>query len=454
MPRSGDTAGPISLAHALEDHSAAGVEILFSEPAPMLRWSLGLLTALILSLIGWAFVGKADVIVSAPGVLSPEDDVRRVYSPAQGELEGLLVNEGEIVRAGDSLARIRSRDAIALAAEAEQASLALANVELEAAQFPATLALLQQEAELIESELTSKQEQLDRRLVSGSSELRREQLARLKQARGELAQARNERDRANRQYRSYQALSGTAVSEIDAEDARIAFEQASSRFAQADANLRALESQFIREAAANRNELAALQVEIEQLRITLGRKQMEVELAPRTMDVKLAAARARAEASQQIRFEEGIGDDVLVILAPTDGIVTQISATQLGDGVGPRTPLINLAPLQSRKVLKVLIAERDRGFLREGADVKMKFNAFPYQQHGFIEGTLEFVSPTTQTDGETPVPAYRGTVSLAREHFTVQDRQQEIRYGMSATAEIVVRQRRIIDMLLDPIRGL
>ncbi|MFK7913422.1 MAG: HlyD family efflux transporter periplasmic adaptor subunit [Pseudomonadales bacterium] len=444
--------GPASLAQALEDHSAAGVQLLYSEPAPLLRYSLALISALLLSLFAWSFVGKADVIVSAPGVLSPEDDVRRVYSPGEGELEGLLVREGDPVQAGAPLARVRSRNAIALAAEAQQAALALAGLELEEAQFPATLALLEQEAELLQSDLEAKQEQLDRRLVSGSSELRREQLARLKQARGAVAKARNERDRTNRQYRSYRELSGSAVSEVEAEDARIAYEQAASQFQQAAANLRALESQFIREAANNRTELAAAQVEIEQLRIAQGRKRIEIEQAPRELEVRLAAARAKAESSRQIRFEEGIGNNVLVILAPTDGVITNINATQTGDSVSPSTPLLNIAPKGSRKVLRVLIAERDRGFLNEGSEVKMKFNAFPYQQHGFVEGTLEYVSPTTQNGEQQSAPAYRGFVSLDRDHFMVRERRQEIRYGMTAVAEIVVRKRRMIDMLLDSIR--
>ncbi|MGI9326172.1 MAG: HlyD family efflux transporter periplasmic adaptor subunit [Pseudomonadales bacterium] len=454
MSTAGESAGPLPLAQALEDHSAVGVQILFSEPAPMLRWSLLLIGSLLLSLIGWAFIGKADVIVSAVGVLSPEDDVRRVYSPGEGELEGLLVREGDPVAAGDPLARVRSRDAIQLAAQAQQAALELANVELEEAQFPATLALLQQEADLLEGDLGAKQDQLDRRIVSGSNQLRREQLARLKQARGELAQTRNERDRTNRQWRSYRELSGSAISEVEADNARIAYEQAASRFAQADANLRALESQFIREAAEDRAELARLQVEIEQLRIALGRKQIEIEQAPQLLQVRLAAARAKADSSRQIRFEEGIGDDVLVILSPTDGIITRISSTQTGDKVAPNTPLFNIAPRGSRKVLKVQIAERDRGFISEGAEVKLKFNAFPYQRHGFINGTLEFVSPTTQVTTPNTPPAYRGFVSLERDHYVVRDQEQAIRYGMSATAEIVVRQRRIIDMLLDPLRGL
>ncbi len=454
MPSNGGGQGPVALARALEDHSAEGVQILFAEPAPLLKRSLFLVLALVVSLIVWAFVGHADVIVTATGVLSPEEDVRRVYSPAEGELEGMLVREGDPVSLGDPVARVRSRDAIQLAAQAQQAELELANVELEQSQFSASLALLEQEAELLQNDLVNKQAQLDREIVSGSDRLKQEQVARLKQARGTLEQARNQRNQSQRQYANFRALSGAAVSEVDVEQARIAFESASAEYQQADANLRALELQFINEAAQDRADLEALRLEIEKLRIQIGHKNMEIEQAPKIMEVRLAAAQAKAESSRQIRFEQGIGDNVLVILSPVDGIVTQVTSNQTGDKVFPNTPVINVAPRGSRKVLKVDIAEQDRGFLVEGSVVKIKFNAFPYQQHGFIDGTLEYISPTTQRTAENQLPAYRGFVSLERDHFIVRGETQRIRYGMSAIAEIVVRERRLIDMLIDPIRGL
>ena len=47
-------------------------------------------------------------------------------------------------------------------------------------------------------------------------------------------------------------------------------------------------------------------------------------------------------------------------------------------------------------MLKIEIAEHDRAFLREGQPVKLKFNAFPYQRYGLIDGTLQFISPATK----------------------------------------------------------
>ena len=72
------------LSAALEDHSAEGIEILYSEPSGMITATIMLMLLIVVSALVWSFVGRADVIVTAPGVLGPEDEVRRVYAPING----------------------------------------------------------------------------------------------------------------------------------------------------------------------------------------------------------------------------------------------------------------------------------------------------------------------------------------------------------------------------------
>jgi HlyD family secretion protein len=100
--------------------------------------------------------------------------------------------------------------------------------------------------------------------------------------------------------------------------------------------------------------------------------------------------------------------------------------------------------------VKVAIAESDRAFLREGQPVKVKFNAFPYQRYGVINGVLDYISPATKPTSQNNQPVYEGRVSLQRDHYEVGKAKYPLRYGMTATVEIVVRERRLIDLALDP----
>ena len=71
---------PVSLSEALQDYSAEGAEILYSEPSPLLRAMIYLIAALLLTGLAWSFIGHADVIVSAPGVLAPEEALAEIQS--------------------------------------------------------------------------------------------------------------------------------------------------------------------------------------------------------------------------------------------------------------------------------------------------------------------------------------------------------------------------------------
>jgi HlyD family secretion protein len=69
-----------------------------------------------------------------------------------------------------------------------------------------------------------------------------------------------------------------------------------------------------------------------------------------------------------------------------------------------------------------------------------------------IDGTLEFISPATKPSVQNKQPVYEGRVRLERDYYTVGDQKYPLRYGMTATSETVVRERRLIDLALDPFR--
>ena len=45
-------------------------------------------------------------------------------------------------------------------------------------------------------------------------------------------------------------------------------------------------------------------------------------------------------------------------------------------------------------------------------------------------------------------------MTLQRDHFLVAEQKVPLRYGMTATAEVIVRERRLIDLALDPFRDI
>ena len=446
----------VPLADALGDHSSEGIAILTAEPWRALHALIYTMIALVLSALAWSFVGRADVMVTEQGTLVPASEVRRFYAPIDGELVNLYVAEGQPVAKGDVLARLNARGAVEAASNAMQAQLKLENAERDWRQFPEKKALLEQKASTLRQAMELEEQQHQKRTALGTSQLVDEQKAQMAEARTTVEETRRARDAAQLEVDKYERVlagpGGGGVSQLQVEskrNARLAAENA-YRLAQSRVNeLAARQSQELVQAEA---QLEASGEQLKKLRLDYEAAANELATAEEKLRLQLNTARVEADTAARIRFENIDKDNFLQILAPVSGVVTDLSSTQPGDKVQANTPLGGIAPSNSRSVVKVEIAENDRAFLREGLPVKLKFNAFPYQRYGVINGTLEYVSPATKPSPQTRQPVYEGRVSLERDYYPVAETKYPLRYGMTAAVEIVVRQRRLVDLALDPFR--
>jgi hemolysin D len=432
----------VPLADALGDHSSEGIAILTAEPWRALHALVYTMIALVLTGVVWSFIGRADVIVTEHGALAPALEVRRFYAPVDGELVNLYVAEGQPVAKGDVLARLNARGAVEAAGNAMQAQLKLENAEREWREFPEKKALLEQKAATLRQAMELEERQHQKRTAIGTSKLVEQQRAQLAEARANVEQTKLEMEKYERVFA---ATTGSGVSLLEVESRRNAYHLAQSRLSE----LTARQSQELIQADA---QLESSGEQLKKLKLEYEAAANELATAEQKLRLQLDTARVEADAAARIRFENIDKDNFLLIVAPVSGIVTDLTSTQPGDKVQANTPLGGIAPSSSRSIVKVEIAENDRAFLREGLPVKLKFNAFPYQRYGVIHGTLEYVSPATKLASQTKQPVYEARVSLERDYYKVAETKYPLRYGMTAAVEIVVRERRLIDLALDPFR--
>jgi HlyD family secretion protein len=412
--------------------------------------------ALVLSGLAWSFIGRADVIVTEQGALAPASEVRRFYAPVDGELANLYVAEGQPVAKGDVLARLNARGAIEAASNAMQAQLKLENAEREWRQFPERRALLEQKAATLRQAMELEEQQHQKRTALGTSKLVEEQRAQMAEARTNVEETRRARDAAQLEAEKFERVlkgpGGAGVSQLQVETKRNVRLAAENTYRVAQSRVSELTARQGQELVQAQAQLEASGEQLKKLRLDYEAAANELATAEEKLRLQLDTARVEADAAARIRFENIDKDNFLQILAPVSGIVTDLSSTQPGDKVQANAPLGGIAPNNSRSVVKVEIAENDRAFLREGLPVKLKFNAFPYQRYGVINGTLEYVSPATKPASQSKQPVYEARISLERDYYQVAETRYPLRYGMTAAVEIVVRERRLIDMALDPFR--
>jgi HlyD family secretion protein len=145
-----------------------------------------------------------------------------------------------------------------------------------------------------------------------------------------------------------------------------------------------------------------------------------------------------------------------MIKAPANGIVFELPIERTGAVVQPTQMLAQIAPENTPLILRAQMPSQETGFLRQGMPVKLKFDAYPFQDYGVVEGTLSKISPDSKIQ-ETPqgnIEVFEVEVILDRWYIQNGNKLINLTAGQTATAEVITRQRRLIDFLLDPLKQL
>ena len=178
---------------------------------------------------------------------------------------------------------------------------------------------------------------------------------------------------------------------------------------------------------------------------------------PVDLDAKLADLAASDLQLEQRRLDIE-GDSTIVLAAPIDGEVTAIQA-RIGQSVGPDVPVMYVLGGGTRMAAELYAPSRAIGFARVGEEVRLMYDAFPYQQFGSFRGTIAEISHTALAPDETgaPVklaePAYRIRVRLDRQAVEAFGGRYPIQPGMTLKANVILEKQSFLGWLMEPINA-
>lgn len=258
----------------------------------------------------------------------------------------------------------------------------------------------------------------------------------------EKAEIRLQEQQSSSESQAHKAQSDIEQAKLRLEEERSRYEniihQAQSDIEQAKLRLKQQQSGY--ESVVQAGKLAVLKSE-EQL------KDLQVQIA--TLQSEVSQSKSQIQA---LKFQLA----QRVLRAPVSGTIFQLPVQKAGAVVQPSQMVAEIAPLQAPLVLRAQIATGESGALREGMPVKMKFDAYPFQDYGVVEGRLSKIAPSSRVTetaaGEfatydLEIKLNQGCIPSAGECIA-------LTAGQTATAEVVVRQRRIIDFIIDPFKKL
>ncbi|HEY0014122.1 MAG TPA: HlyD family type I secretion periplasmic adaptor subunit [Allosphingosinicella sp.] len=431
----------------------AALEIMEKPPSPGLRILMLLLCGLFSVALLWSFIGRVDVVAVATGRTMPTGNVKVIQPVEIGVVRAIHVRNGQRVRRGQLLIEL---DPTTAAGQESQATRGLLAADVIRARNSALLAHLQgRPARFVAPSGTSPE------VAATQSELVRSKIAEYESERQSLIQGKAERSAE---------LAGTAA-----------------EIAKLRQTLPLMERQLeARRDLAGRGHFSQLRVlEYEQARIEhVQNIQVQESAAARaraalgSIDASLATLRERfaEEAATELASaenESGMQTEQLLmtarrrqlqqLTAPVDGIVQQLAVHTIGGVVQPAQPLMVIVPVEGEIAVEAQIQNRDIGFIREGQPVRVKLEAFPFTDHGIVEGVVETISrdavqqdaPAGGGNGEGAPAAgglvYTARIRLERSWIGIGTRRQPIGPGLAVQAEIKTGERRIIKYLLSPI---
>lgn len=141
----------------------------------------------------------------------------------------------------------------------------------------------------------------------------------------------------------------------------------------------------------------------------------------------------------------------LQIKSPVDGIVQQLAAFTEGGVVTTAQKLMVIVPEWDNLDAKVMISNKDIGFVRPGQPVVIKVEAFPYTRYGYLYGTVRTVSSEAIEDKEKGL-YFDGEIILNKSTLQIEGKDVKLTSGMNVSAEIITGHRRVIDFILSPLQ--
>jgi HlyD family secretion protein len=160
-------------------------------------------------------------------------------------------------------------------------------------------------------------------------------------------------------------------------------------------------------------------------------------------------------------------NDLVVLRAPSDGVILDVAKRSVGSVMRSAEPLITMVPNDARLIAEITIGSADVGYTTAGDDVVVKIDAFPYQRHGLLPGKLLSISEesfpaggsTSGPDTGTPLvnggpgggAYHRGRVELLSTELKHLPKGARLIPGMTLTADIKVGTRRAISIFLYPL---
>lgn len=396
------------------------------------------LAAAVAGFVLWSATAPLSGAVVAPGQVQSELGRKVVQHQEGGIVRELLVRQGQVVRRGEALLVVGDvrNDALLDLLRKQAAAEAL-----RVARSRAELALAARFDPPNDDASTPEAVERERQLFDSRRQTLLEQLAAL-QSQSREAQARIGALRA-------QAQSAERAVQLAREELGMNLELVQSGFVQ-KSRMIGFErnvADALGRAEAARSQIAEAQMQVGSLASAMA--QARGAYQQRAADeLKEATARLR-EIDDRLRPSV---DQVerQTVRAPVDGTVMALRVGAAGTAVGPREPLLEIAPSSEALLVEARIEPGDIDHVRPGGAAEVRLAAFDARRTPLLPATVASVSPDVVADASGRQTWYVAQVEVDRDALAAHP-QLRLQAGMPAEVFVTTPPRSLLQYLLEPL---
>ena len=446
--------------------------------------------SLLYVLVGFAAVGlpismvsRVDETGTAKGRVEPLGATRKLDSIAGGKVKAVNVKEGDKVKTGQVLLKLDSK---VLKSEIDEAKQKLSGLKKQQSQLgllknqlELTINTQQQqnESQVLEKQAQVSQAQTDLYAKQSNYNLQKlEKKAQVERAKQQIQIFESEQQSAqkrlfidSKQVESFSKLlkdGAVSAAQIDGlrkeeQESKRIYQKAASDIKQAKlsldeewnnylATMNQLESDIKQAELRLEEEKGSYQSLVNTGKLALLRTQEQLKDLQGQLDLLKSQI---AQTSTQL-VSLNIQLQQRTVRSPIDGVIFELPVSKPGQVLQPGQRIARIAPKGEEMVIKAQMPSSETGFLKVGMPVKVKFDAYPFQEYGVGKGKVKWISPDSKQTDQRGVEIYELEIALDKPYIENGNKRIKLTAGQSATAEVIVRQRRVIDLLLDPFKKL
>lgn len=397
-------------AEDLEIYSESIRDFLERIPTWIIRWGITVLSFIILALLGLSYLIHYPEIINAPFTLTSIDAPKQIVARTDGRLLKLYITNNQKVTKGQVLGYLESTADYGEVLKAEQTGKSTGNLgELQSAYQIFNQAQTQYFAFKQQGFYEKRKQFLQKDLTD---------LQKLAQNITEQQAIQTEDFKISEsEYATHKKLFEQKVI------APLEFKREESKYIAKKIPLKNLESAIINNSTAQTSK----EKELMDLGKTISEQENLYLQARNTFQSAINTWKQR-----------------YVLVASTEGQITFSGLIQEKMQVMNNQEIFNIASKQEQHLGTIQVPQQNFGKVKEGQEVLIKFNAYPFQEFGLVKGKIAMIASIPNSQENT----YLATITFPNGLKTTYNKQLTYHNGMKATAEIITEDMRLIERLL------